>query len=82
MSQETENGNELYHLLIELTGLEKEKIAPEVDRVMKELKLHPSTLTTDDLRRVMIYYLDELASNGRLRDAAEENRTRVFDLED
>jgi len=50
----------LYHLLVELTGLERKEIEPVLDRLLAKLKLNRDSLTTEDVRKVMALYLDEV----------------------
>ena len=52
-------GNELYHLFVELTGLEQGTIESELRALMQRLNMNPETLSTDDIRRLMAAYLDE-----------------------
>ena len=55
-------GNELYQLLIRLTGLEEAKVRAELDPLLERLNLSPFTLTMDDVRRAMIVYLEEFSA--------------------
>lgn len=55
-------GNELYRLLIQLTGLEPEKVQSELDPLLAKLNMCPTKLTMDDVRKAMLQYLDEYTS--------------------
>jgi hypothetical protein len=55
-------GNELYRLLIELTGLEASDVQQELDPLLKRLGMSPETLTMDEVRKAMATWLDELTS--------------------
>jgi hypothetical protein len=57
-----ESGNRLFELLIELTGLERSVIEPELCLILKKLNLSIDRLTTDDIRRVMTVYLEEVGN--------------------
>lgn len=55
-------GNELYRLLIRLTGLEETQVKQELNPLLARLQLCPTTLTMEDVRRAMIVYLDEFSA--------------------
>ena len=61
-------GNELYRLLIRLTGLEAAQVQGELDPLLKRLKMSPETLTMEDVRRAMIVYLDEFSAQVQTED--------------
>ncbi len=67
-------GNELYRMLIHLTGLEQEKIQRELNPLLARLELSPDTLTMDGVRKVMLVYLEECSAHmqmGELETIAE-----------
>ncbi|MBS1983374.1 MAG: hypothetical protein JST16_04310 [Bdellovibrionales bacterium] len=66
-----QEGNELYQLLISLTGLEESQVRGEIDPILQRLGLSAMTLTMDDVRRVMIVYLNEFSAQMDPEDAGE-----------
>lgn len=66
-----EKGNDLYRLLIQLTGLEPDGVAEELDGVLSRLRLDPETLSFDDIRLVMAHYLEDCQ-----REIQEKSRTQ------
>ncbi len=53
-------GNELYRMLIELTGLEHGALESELGGLMKRLNLDPEKVTTGDIRLLVATYLQEV----------------------
>jgi hypothetical protein len=65
----------LYDLLVELSGLDRNVIDKELGAFIEELSLDPSNLSTDDIRRIATLYLFEFQSNkeGDLSEFGEHN---------
>ncbi len=74
-------GNELYRLLIRLTGLEAAQVQGELDPLLKRLKMSPETLTMEDVRRAMIVYLDEFSAQVQTEDVEALAELDSLDLE-
>lgn len=53
-------GIALYDYLIELSGVEPERMKPVLDRLLGRLGLSAEALTEDDVRRVLILFLEEI----------------------
>jgi hypothetical protein len=53
-------GKALYDLLVELSGLDTQTADKELKGLMQKLKMCPETLTTDDVRRLMASYLEDV----------------------
>lgn len=53
-------GKELYELLIELTGLDRNCVDAELGSIIQKLGLKHEELTTDDLRKIVTVYLAEV----------------------
>jgi hypothetical protein len=56
-------GNELFRLFLELSGLNQEKAAAELEMLMQRLNINPDTVTTEDIRRLMAAYLEQFDSD-------------------
>ena len=55
----------LYDLLVELSGLDRNVIDQELGVLIQKLNLNPKNLSTDDIRRIAALYLFEIqSSNG------------------
>ena len=55
----------LYDLLVELSGLDRNVIDQELGVLIQKLNLDPKNLSTDDIRRIAALYLFEIqSSNG------------------
>jgi hypothetical protein len=72
MTEMDREGNELFELLVQLTGIETSRIRSELAPFLERMGLSPATLTLDDVRRVMIAYLEEL-SESVAADATEDS---------
>ena len=66
-----EGGNHLFNLLVELTGLDKKVVETELNDLMQELRMDKSTLTTDDMRKLVALYLDRV--HGALTEEDESD---------
>lgn len=62
-------GNYLFHLLVKESGIPEEEILPVLKKLMAKLDLNPYTLDTDDVRRIIFYYLEECKQE--LKNCAE-----------
>ena len=56
-------GNELYHLLIQLTGIDAHKVTQELNPILVRLGMSPATLTLDDVRKAMLVYLEDCSAH-------------------
>ena len=74
-------GNELYRLLIRLTGLEEQQVKAELNPLLKRLNMSPETLTMEDVRRAMIVYLDEFSAQVASEDVEALAELDSLDLE-
>lgn len=74
-------GNELYRLLIRLTGLEEQQVKAELNPLLKRLNMSPETLTMEDVRRAMIVYLDEFSAQVGSDDVEALAELDSLDLE-
>ena len=55
-----EKREDLYELLVTLTGEDPEGIRRELDRLMAKMGLRPNMLTENDVRKLMALYLEEI----------------------
>jgi len=53
-------GKELFDLLVELTGVEEDVLRGELVGIIDRLNLDAEHLTTEDLRRVVAQYLEDV----------------------
>ena len=60
-------GVNLIRLLIESTGLPKDAVEPELNRILKQLKMSANQLTLEDVRDVLAYYVQEVLVEAKDR---------------
>jgi hypothetical protein len=65
----------LYDLLVELSGLERNTIDQELGKYIRELGLDPKNLSTNDIRRIATLYLFDVQNldGSDLSQKAEHN---------
>ena len=53
-------GKDLFQVFVDLTGLDREVVEKELNRLLTGMRIDPNFMTTDDIRKVMSVYLDQL----------------------
>ncbi len=64
----TAKGNELYKLLLRLTD---DNIEADLDRILDDLGLNPDFLNTEDVRKVVATYLEQVDGEIKKRQDLE-----------
>jgi len=76
LQTEKNQGNELFYLLVKQSGLPENEVVPLLKRLIEKLNLDPFKLEMEDVRKVMLFFLQECFGDS------EKSLDEEFEAED